>query len=183
MEITRRSFIKYLTVIPPLASMGYKINLPVFVDKKLNELLAQWKNPSKEFSQAPFWFWNDTLSEIEIIRQINDFYQHGIYGFIIHPRVGLPNDIGFMSDKLLHFMRVAIEEAEKKDMWCMLYDEGMYPSGAASGLIVAENPSYRPHGLFAVDLDDVNPGDEKFGLQSLIDLLNRDILKLEEFTF
>ncbi|MHC4229525.1 MAG: glycosyl hydrolase [Planctomycetota bacterium] len=112
-----------------------------------------WSNPPLEFSQAPFWFWNDRLSEEEIIRQLDDFWAHGVYGFVIHPRAGLPRSIGWMSDSMIRFMRIAIEQAAKRDMWVVLYDEGMYPSGSSSGQVVAENPAFRTRGLFAIDLD------------------------------
>ena len=48
---------------------------------------------------VPFWFWNDELDERELLRQIADFEAHGVYGFVIHPRVGLPRDTGWMSEK------------------------------------------------------------------------------------
>jgi hypothetical protein len=127
--------------------------------------LKQWANPPREFSQAPFWFWNDDLSETEIARQMQDFCDHGVYGFVIHPRVGLPRNIGWMSERMIHFMRFAIKEAVKKNMWVILYDEGMYPSGSSSGQVVAEKLSYRPRGMFAIDLDEVKPGEEKFGFR------------------
>ena len=95
----------------------------------------------REFSLLPFWFWNDRLNEAELLRQIADFDAHGVYGFVIHPRVGLPRDIGWMSDSLLHFMSIAIEEAERRDMKVVLYDEGMYPSGSSSGQVVAADPT------------------------------------------
>ena len=94
-----------------------------------------------EFSLMPFWFWNDALDAAELLRQIDDFASHGVHGFIIHPRVGLPRDCGFMSERLLGFMRIAIEEAAWRGMKVVLYDEGMYPSGSASGLVVAADPS------------------------------------------
>ena len=56
----------------------------------------------------PFWFWNDDLDEAELLRQIDDFEQHGVHGFVIHPRVGLPRTLGWMSENLLHFYDVAI---------------------------------------------------------------------------
>ena len=55
---------------------------------------ADLSNPPREFSVMPFWFWNDALNADEIIRQIDDFQQHGVDGFVIHPRVGLPRDLG-----------------------------------------------------------------------------------------
>src|ERR1700760_4255120 len=93
----------------------------------------EFQNPPREFSLLPFWFWNDELDADELIRQIDAFERNGVYGFVIHPRVGLPRDLGWMSDKLLGFYHVAIEEAARRDMKVLLYDEGMYPSGSSSG--------------------------------------------------
>ncbi len=117
-------------------------------------MMNEFVNPPREFSMAPFWFWNDALDEAEIVRQIADFEAHGVYGFVIHPRVGLPRDIGWMSERMLHFMRVAVEEAQRRAMFVVLYDEGMYPSGSSSGQVVAVNPVYQCRCLAKIDLDD-----------------------------
>ncbi len=116
-------------------------------------MIEAFLNPPREFSLAPFWFWNDVLDEAEIVRQIADFEAHDVYGFVIHPRVGLPRDIGWMSDRMLYFMRIAIEEAQRRDMFVILYDEGMYPSGSSSGQVVAANPAYQCRCLAIIDLD------------------------------
>ena len=118
-----------------------------------------------EFSLCPFWFWNDALSEQEIARQIEDFQAHGVHGFLIHPRAGLPRSIGWMSQNMIAFMRFAIEEAAKRDMWVMLYDEGMYPSGSSSGQVVEANAAFRTRGLFAIDLDEAGPGTAKYDIR------------------
>ncbi len=134
--------------------------------------LKDWRNPPREFSQAPFWFWNDALSESEIIRQMADFRAHGVYGFVIHPRAGLPRSIGWMSDNMIHFMRIAIDEAARQDMWVVLYDEGMYPSGSSSGQVVAENPAFKTRGLFAVEIDSDDELDLPEG-QNLVAIVKR----------
>ncbi len=103
-----------------------------------------------EFSLIPFWFWNDDLAEEEILRQMEDFIAHGVHGFVIHPRVGLPKEIGWMSRRMLHFVRFAVEEAARLGMKVVLYDEGMYPSGSSSGQVVAANPAHQVRGLSAV---------------------------------
>ncbi len=69
-----------------------------------------------------------------------------------------------MSDRMIHFMRVAIDHAIKRGMWVVLYDEGMYPSGSSCGQVVAENPAFRTRGLFAIDLDTAKPGTKEFGI-------------------
>ena len=100
----------------------------------------------------PFWFWNDTLNRDEIIRQLDDFERHGVHGFVLHPRVGLPRTQGWMSPDLLEFYQVAIAEADRRGMKVLLYDEGMYPSGSSSGQVVAANPAFACRGLAKVDL-------------------------------
>lgn len=132
---------------------------------KASQLLSGWLNPSREFSLCPFWFWNDNLSEKEIDRQLADFQAHEVHAFVIHPRAGLPRSIGWMSERIIYFMRYTIEQAKKRNMWVVLYDEGMYPSGSSSGQVVAENKAYRTRGLFCVDLDETTPGTMKYGLQ------------------
>src|SRR3989339_18116 len=87
---------------------------------------AEFIEPPREFSLLPFWFWNDDLQDAKVLRQIADFDAHGVYGFVIHPRIGLPRTISWMSPRLLGLMRVAIEEAARRDMRVVLYDEGMY---------------------------------------------------------
>lgn len=128
-------------------------------------LPEEWRRPPREFSQAPFWFWNDDLSEAELLRQMEDFQAHGVHAFVIHPRAGLPRTIGWMSERMIDFMRYAIERATERKMWVILYDEGMYPSGSSSGQVVAENSAYRTRGLVAVDLDEAEPGTEVRGVR------------------
>ncbi|TVR49347.1 MAG: hypothetical protein EA425_12435 [Puniceicoccaceae bacterium] len=106
---------------------------------------APW--PNHEFGLTPFWFWNDHLDHAEIRRRIADFEDHGVGGFILHPRVGLPKDCGWMSPKLLDFMETALIEARRRGLVVYLYDEGMYPSGSASGRVVARDPALANRGL------------------------------------
>ena len=117
-------------------------------------------HPSPAFSLTPFWFWNDRLEADEIIRQIEQMLDRGIHGFVLHPRVGLPADCAWMSPALLEMMAMAITYAAKRGMHVILYDEGMYPSGSASGLVVAENPDYSCRGLVCVNgaLEDAPEG-------------------------
>ncbi len=113
-----------------------------------------WREPAREFSVMPFWFWNDALDEGEIVRQIADFEAHGVFGFVIHPRVGLPRELGWMSDRLLDFYSVAIAEAARRGMSVLLYDEGMYPSGSSCGQVVAANPDFQTRCLDQIALAD-----------------------------
>lgn len=125
----------------------------------MTNIFGSYASRAREFSQAPFWFWNDQLSETGITRQLDDFQSHGIHAFVIHPRAGLPEHLGWMSEELLRYMRFVIEEAARRDMWVILYDEAMYPSGSSAGQVVAENPTYACRGLVQIDLTDAVPGE------------------------
>ena len=121
----------------------------------ITQMQEQFINPRPEYSPIPFWFWNDTLTETELTRQIDDFLAHGVAGFVIHPRKGLDPAIGYMTDRWLHFVRHAVDEASKRGMQVILYDEGMYPSGSAHGMVAAENPDWAAWCLTATEADEV----------------------------
>jgi len=114
-------------------------------------------HPDDEFTPIPFWFWNHSLDEREIKRQIHDFRDKGVMGFVIHPRIGIPKDIEYLSDRFMHFVKLAVSEAARLGMKVVLYDEGMYPSGSAHGLVVKRNPGYASKGLKMTEysLDDM----------------------------
>ena len=64
--------------------------------------------PDPAFSQMPFWFWNDDLNDDEIRRQMADFRAHGVYGFVIHARMGLSREIPYMGERWLRHVRTAV---------------------------------------------------------------------------
>ncbi len=105
-------------------------------------LFETFAEPPRKYTLIPFWFLNDALDETELRRQIDDFAAHGVYGFIPHARIGLPEDIPFMSDRWLHFVKIAVDYAAQKGMFVILYDEGMYPSGSCAGQVAAANPRH-----------------------------------------
>lgn len=107
----------------------------------LQQLRETFLHPGDEYSPMPFWFWNDELTEEELRRQIRDFHDKGVAGFVIHPRKGLPKTIPYLGERFMHFVRFAVEEAAALGMQVILYDEAMYPSGSAHGMIVKEDPS------------------------------------------
>lgn len=110
-------------------------------------LKQQFLQPVDEFTPIPFWFWNDKLSRDEIIRQIQDFHVKEVSGFVLHPRMGLPREMPYLSDSFMEMVEVALSEAEKLGMKVILYDEGMYPSGSACGKVVKQNSDYASRGL------------------------------------
>lgn len=111
------------------------------------KLTDAFLKPSDEFTPIPFWFWNDRLTHEEIKRQIHEFYKKGVMGFVLHPRLGIPKDIEYLSDAFMEFVLTAVKEAARLGMRVILYDEAMYPSGSAKGMVVSGHPEYASRGL------------------------------------
>lgn len=111
------------------------------------ELLELLDRPGREYTPFPFWFLNDTLRREEICRQLQDFASHGVYGVVLHPRIGLPQEMGYLSEAFFQAIEWAVREAERLGMQVILYDEGMYPSGSACGQVVAANPAFASRGI------------------------------------
>lgn len=121
---------------------------------KVSELIESIKMPDKEFSPVPFWFLNDDFSDEEIIRQMKSFNDKGVHGVVLHPRIGIPESIEYLSDKYMHFIETAVKTAAELDMRIVLYDEGMYPSGSAHGMVVKENRRYASQCIILSDNKD-----------------------------
>lgn len=119
-------------------------------------LIEKLKNPDREFTPIPFWFLNDDFSDDEIIRQMKDFNNKGVHGVVPHPRMGIPESIEYLSDRFMHFMEVIVKTARELDMKVVLYDEAMYPSGSAHGLVVKDNPEFASQAIILAD--DANAG-------------------------
>lgn len=122
------------------------------------QLLRLLNCPSREFTPIPFWFLNGDLEEGEIRRQLLDFHEHGVYGVVLHPRMGLPQRIEYLSETFFRYIRFAVKTASELEMKVILYDEGMYPSGSAGGLVVRGHPELASQGIVLTEV--LQPGDE-----------------------
>lgn len=103
--------------------------------------------PDASYAPYPFWFLNDALEEAELLRQIDDFHDKGVGGFVLHPRIGLPKDVPYLSDAFMRLMTACVRRAKAHGMKVILYDEAMYPSGSCHGMVVQENPAYAARSL------------------------------------
>lgn len=114
-------------------------------------LLGQLLNPAAEFSPIPFWFFNDAFDGKRVQEQLADYVEKGVHGFVLHPRIGIPEDMPYLSEAYFAAVRFIVSAAAALDMKVVLYDEGMYPSGSAHGKVVEENPEYASRGLILAD--------------------------------
>lgn len=107
--------------------------------------------PPDEFSVVPFWFINDRVRRGKADAAVRDFKEKGISAFVLHPRIGLPRSVRYLSARFFRLMGVFVRAAARHGLKVILYDEGMYPSGSASGQVVKSNPRFGSVGLFLTD--------------------------------
>ena len=124
----------------------------------LERLRKEFLKPPRQYAQYPLWFWNDELTEEGIRRQIGWMDEKGVFGFTIHPRMGLSKKVGYLTPRWLELTRIAVEEAARRQMYVYLYDEGMYPSGSAHGKVVEGHPELASQGLQMTSVPFTGPG-------------------------
>lgn len=101
----------------------------------------QFKNPSAEYSAAPFWFWNDSLQFEHLEMQLKEMHEKGIYEFIIHARKGM--EIEYLSDGWFDRIGFVLDKSKELGMKVWIYDEDNWPSGYAGGRVVQSNPDFK----------------------------------------
>lgn len=114
---------------------------------KLQDFLEQIEKPSEEFTPIPFWFFNDTPDEERIAAQLADYVDKGVNGIVLHPRIGVPREIPYLSEAYFAAVKFIVKTAHNLGMKVVLYDEGMYPSGSAHGQVVEVNPDFASRGI------------------------------------
>ena len=118
------------------------------------ELIREIQTPGTEFSPVPFWFFNDAFEEERVRKQLEDYVEKGVNGFVLHPRIGVPEDMPYLSERYFEAVRFIVKTADELGMKVVLYDEGMYPSGSAHGKVVEKNPEFASKGIHFLTAED-----------------------------
>jgi hypothetical protein len=111
--------------------------------------------PSTLVEPSLFWFWNANPTRDSICRQLDEFQAKSIRALFIHPMPDAfrPEDfhggmqVPYLSNEFFEWVAFACEEMKARGMRLWLYDEGGWPSGAADGKVIADNPDF---GLWAL---------------------------------
>jgi hypothetical protein len=147
----------FLFIFVTLLLVGACTTHPVTKDdyKKVSEL---FKSPTAEYSSAPLWVWNDSVTKEEIKWQLDDFHAKGINQVFVHPRPGLVTE--YLSQEWLDLFKYAVTVGKGNGMKIWIYDENSYPSGFAGGHVPAEMPESRGR-MIKMSRMDLIPADFK----------------------
>jgi len=119
--------------------------------KEKEKLLKEILQPDAEFTPIPFWFFNDAFDEVRVKNQLMDYVEKGVNGIVLHPRIGVPKEMPYLSEAYFGAVRFIVKTASELGMKVVLYDEGMYPSGSAHGMVVQADPEYASKGIVLLD--------------------------------
>ena len=98
--------------------------------EQLQAMLNAILSTSEEFTPIPFWFFNDEPDEERIAAQLADYVEKGVNGLVLHPRIGVPESLPYLSEKYFEVVKFIVKTADGLGMKVVLYDEGMYPSSS-----------------------------------------------------
>src|SRR5947208_4844874 len=95
----------------------------------IDNLYANFRNVSREYTVRPFWFWNGPLTPAEVQRQIEALVSQGVYGAYVHNRSGLRPR--YLSEEWWDLVRAGLEKARDIGFEFDVVDEYNWPSGEA----------------------------------------------------
>jgi hypothetical protein len=95
----------------------------------MNDLIALFKSPPKEYSPLAFWFWNGTLEAGKLVRQIDEMSSKGVHGAFMHARAYLRTP--YMEQEWWDAIGACVERSREIGFSPWLYDEYDCPSGTA----------------------------------------------------
>lgn len=101
-------------------------------------LSKEFREPSAEYTTAPFFVWNYKITKDEIDRYLDEFKKQGSRQVFIHPRPGLVTE--YLSDEWFELYRYSVDKARELGMKVWIYDENSYPSGFAGGHVPDQMP-------------------------------------------
>ena len=102
--------------------------------------LKNFIDPPADDRLVPFWIWNGTIEENEIVRQIREMADKGLGGFCLTTGPGL--QIPYLSQVWFNRVQLAIETAKKYGLRVWIHDEYRHPGGIGSTQITLNHPQF-----------------------------------------
>lgn len=111
----------------------------------MEEMASKFKDYPSVYSQTVTWGWDGNITREKIAANLDIFKNHGLFTVSIEAGYGMPFE--YLSEGWFESVKIAVEEAKKRDMHVWIIDEGKYPSGFAGGKFSKEKPELRMQGL------------------------------------
>ena len=153
MKITAKFLLPFLCVAAVAAQERFwqKLSNPTAA-----ELAHNFAVPPSAYSSQVTWGWNGVITREVIARDLDKLLAMNIHQAWVEP--GRNPEAPYLSPAYFENVKIAVEEAKKRDMHLWFDDDGGYPSGFAGGKITNERPDLRMKALAAAEQVAVEPG-------------------------
>ena len=125
-------------------------------DPTVAELAPQFASPPSAYSSQITWGWNGVMTREAIARDLDHIKSLNLSAAWVEP--GRNPAAPYLSPAYFENVRIAVEEAKKRDMHLWFDDDGGYPSGFAGGKFTQERPDLAMKALATTDQTPVAPG-------------------------
>ena len=131
----------------------------------------------KNLDFMALWAINDKPDVQNAQKQLSEMRRLGFTGVIFHPRY-YPGTPEYLSQEYMDILTEIILIAKNLDMSFWIYDENGYPSGTASGKVLAQNPDAKCQWL------EYHNGEVVFRSKNAVSTLDRNVCRdFVEITF
>jgi hypothetical protein len=120
------------------------------------ELARNFAAPPSAYSSQVTWGWNGVMTREVVARDLDRLLSMNIHAAWVEP--GHNPEAPYLSPAYFENVKIAVEEARKRDMHLWFDDDGGYPSGFAGGKFTVERPDLDMKALAAGDQVPVEPG-------------------------
>jgi hypothetical protein len=121
------------------------------------ELAKNFAAPPSAYSSQVTWGWNGVMTREVIARDLDKLLSMNIHAAWVEP--GRNPEAAYLSPAYFENVKIAVEEAKKRDMHLWFDDDGGYPSGFAGGKFTVERPDLDMKALAATEQVPVAPGE------------------------
>jgi hypothetical protein len=110
-----------------------------------NEIASRFKKYPVEYAETVTWGWNGNVTRETISKDLDAIKKQGLR--VVTIEAGYKMGVPYLSVGWFEKVKIAVEEAKKRNMRVWIIDEGKYPSGFAGGKFSQERPDLRMQGL------------------------------------
>ena len=94
--------------------------------EQVTKLMQEILSPSDEFTPIPFWFLNDEPDVERIAMQLADYVEKGVNGIVLHPSIGVPESVPYLSERYFQAVRFIVKTASELGMKVMQQSGSLY---------------------------------------------------------
>jgi hypothetical protein len=136
------SFIFLLIISQPSQAQGIwqQLTYPSYAEMK-----SQFNNYPVEYAETLTWGWDGDATRETISKDLDAIKKQGLR--VVTIECGYNMGVEYLSAGWFEKVKMAVEEAKKRNMRIWLIDEGKYPSGFAGGKFSREKPELRMQGI------------------------------------